>query len=64
LQCADYTIIFSDKYKNHLWNLKGILIYYEQISGMRINFHKSKIIPLNVDEVVAHELCHICLSSR
>jgi hypothetical protein len=40
-------------------NLKGVLMLFEKILGMRINFHKSDCIPLNVDEVRSHEIAHI-----
>jgi len=39
--------------------LKHILLWFEQISGMKNSFHKSEIIPLNADEEVVHELAHL-----
>jgi hypothetical protein len=30
--------------------MKWILTCFEQMSGMRINYHKSEIIPMNVSE--------------
>jgi hypothetical protein len=33
-----------------LKNLKGVLALFEQISGMRINFHKSELIPINLEQ--------------
>jgi hypothetical protein len=32
---------------------------FEQVSGMRINFHKSECIPLNVEDSIVHEITHI-----
>jgi hypothetical protein len=32
---------------------------FEQVSGMRINFHKSEVIPLNLEEDVVHDISHI-----
>jgi hypothetical protein len=32
---------------------------FEQVPGMRINFHKSEVIPLNLEEDVVHEISHI-----
>jgi hypothetical protein len=32
---------------------------FEQASGMRINFHKSEIIPLNLDNNLVHEISHV-----
>lgn len=59
LQYADDTILFSDANLEHLLNLKGILMWFEQLSGMRINFHKSEIIAMNLPVEVAHEISHL-----
>lgn len=41
-------------------NLKGILLlWFEQISGMRVNFLKSELIPMNLSEIEAHEISHL-----
>jgi hypothetical protein len=64
LQYADDTIVFTDVEENHLVNLKGILLWFEQISGMRVNFHKSEIIPMNLSVSEAHDLSHFFLSFR
>jgi hypothetical protein len=62
LQYADDTILFSKAAEDSvLRNLKCILMWYEQVSGMRINFQKSEIIPLNLDQDEAHRLAHIFL---
>ena len=45
LQYADDTIIFSDVDPQYTKNLKSILIWFKHLSGMRINFHKSELIP-------------------
>lgn len=59
LQYADDTILFSDIDENHLRNLKGTLAWFEKISGMRINFHKSELIPMNLEEADTHRIAHI-----
>lgn len=59
LQYADDTILFSDHDEQHLKNLKGSLALFEQISGMRINFHKSEFIPINLDQNETHRAAHI-----
>jgi hypothetical protein len=59
LQYADDTILFSSAEESHIRNLKYILMWYEQISGMRINFHKSELVPMNIDPDIAHRLAHI-----
>jgi hypothetical protein len=40
-------------------NLKRILMWYEQVSGMSINFHKSEIVPLNLEDRETQRLAHI-----
>lgn len=59
LQYADDTILFSKAEESVLRNLKCVLMWYEQISGMRINFHKSELVPLNLEEEEAHRLAHV-----
>ncbi|WVZ90240.1 hypothetical protein U9M48_036556 [Paspalum notatum var. saurae] len=59
LQYADDTIIFSSAKKGHLSNLKCILLWFEKISGMRINFHKSEFIAMNLEDSVSHDISHI-----
>jgi hypothetical protein len=49
LQYADITLLFLEKYTNVPANLKLILTCFEQILGMRINYHKSEPIPINMD---------------
>jgi hypothetical protein len=49
LQYADDTILFSSADFSQLLNLKHVIIWFEQISGMRVNFHKSEIITLNLE---------------
>lgn len=58
LQYADDTILFYSAKEDHLNNLKCVLACYERVSGMRINFHKSEVIPVNVDTEVGHEIGH------
>jgi hypothetical protein len=59
LQYADDTILFSDVEPDHLLNLKGILLWFEQVSGMRVNFHKSEVITLNLADEATHEISHL-----
>lgn len=46
LQYTDDTILFSSSDPFHLNNLKHTIMWFEHISGMRVNFHKSEIITL------------------
>ena len=43
LQYADDTIIFIDHDLEQVKNLKLLLCAFEQLSGLKINFHKSEI---------------------
>jgi hypothetical protein len=43
LQYADDTIIFIDHDPKQAKNLKLLLCTFEQLSGLKINFHKSEI---------------------
>jgi hypothetical protein len=49
LQYANDTLIFLEKDVSVAFNLKWMLTCFEQISGMRINFHKSESIPINIE---------------
>jgi hypothetical protein len=59
LQYSDDILLFSSSDDGGLRNLIGVLMLFERVSGIRINFHKSECIPLNVDEERAHEIAHI-----
>jgi len=50
LQYADDTIIFLDKDPNKARNLKWILTCFEHMSGMRVNYLKSELVPLNLED--------------
>jgi hypothetical protein len=50
LQYAYDTILFSASSPVYTTNLKWVLTCFEQVSGMRINYKKSEIIPLGLDE--------------
>ena len=43
LQYADDTILFLDANEKVVKNMKWIFTCFEQMSGMRINYHKSEI---------------------
>jgi hypothetical protein len=43
LQYADDTILFMEHDLEKAWNLKLILAAFEQLSGLKINFHKSEL---------------------
>ena len=49
MQYVDDTLLFLGNNLDHAKNLKWLLSCFEQISGMRINFHKCDLVPFNID---------------
>lgn len=49
LQYADDTIIMCKNTRENLWCLKSVLRIFEMASGLRVNFHKSCLVGMNVD---------------
>jgi hypothetical protein len=48
MQYVDETLLFLESKMENVQNLKWLLSYFEQLSGMRINFHKCDLVPINV----------------
>jgi hypothetical protein len=48
MQYADDTLLFLNKSLDNARNLKWLLSCFEQMSGMRINFHKCDLVPINI----------------
>jgi hypothetical protein len=59
LQYADDTILFSDSNTAYTANLKKVLTCFEQVSGMRINYSKSELIPLGLEPEELETLANI-----
>jgi hypothetical protein len=59
LQDANDTILFSSVEECHLRNLKCNLVWIEKLPGIRINYHKSELIPINLDDDLIHKVAHI-----
>lgn len=59
LQYANDTIIFLEKDTKRARNLKDILSYFQMMSGMRINYNKSEIVPLNLEDSDLLEISNI-----
>lgn len=51
LQYADDTVLFIQNTEVNILNLKFILFCFEEISGMEINYHKSEVLTVGIDEV-------------
>ncbi|KAK2393020.1 hypothetical protein QL285_055002 [Trifolium repens] len=50
LQYADDTPLVGEACVENLWTMKAILKWFELISGLKVNFFKSKLIGINVDD--------------
>ncbi|MCH79472.1 putative non-LTR retroelement reverse transcriptase [Trifolium medium] len=50
LQFADDTILMGEDSWNNLWTIKTLLRGFELVSGLKINFVKSKLYGLNVND--------------
>jgi hypothetical protein len=48
LQYADDTLIFLENDERNAINMKWTLTCFEQISGMKINYHKSELMAINL----------------
>jgi hypothetical protein len=59
LQYADDTILLLDDELKNARNVKFILCLFEQISGLKINFHKSEIFCLGATRDGAHQYSKI-----
>ncbi|XP_058775272.1 uncharacterized protein LOC131649529 [Vicia villosa] len=47
LQFADVTLIVGESNWKHVWALRAVLLAFELVSGLGINYHKSKLIGIN-----------------
>jgi hypothetical protein len=59
LQYADDTLLFLKHDNLDACYLKWLMVYFEQISGMKINYHKSDMTPINLDEEEANQMAQI-----
>jgi hypothetical protein len=50
LQYVDDTVLFLQHNLKNAYHLKWLMLYFEQLSGMKINYNKSDMIPVNLDE--------------
>jgi hypothetical protein len=59
LQYADDTILFLEPDMHMARILMWILTCFENLSGMRINYHKSDLFTINLPEAYAKEFAHV-----
>jgi hypothetical protein len=50
LQFADDTIFMGEGSWKNIWTVKAILRSFELVSGLKINFSKSSIVWINLDD--------------
>lgn len=58
LHFADDTLIFLEANPWMVENLKFLLLGFESLSGLKINFHKSALVPLNISNNLATSLAN------
>ena len=59
LQCADDTLRFLEDNLDKANNLKWLLICYEKMTGMKINYDKSDLLTIGVEEKRVNELAKV-----
>jgi hypothetical protein len=59
VQYADDTIIILQADRDQLASLHSLLDAYSQSTGLKINFHKSQMIPINITNEKAQELASV-----
>ena len=59
LQYVDDTILFIQDSVEYAKNLKWILTYFEKLSGLKINFHKSDLHTIHVYDAMSREFAQI-----
>jgi hypothetical protein len=59
LQYADDTMILIENDDNSINNLKFLLICFELLSGLKINYHKSEVIVIGVDSQEQPRVAHL-----
>jgi len=59
LQYADDTLLFLENNMEKACNLKWLLVCFEQMSGMKINYDKSDLLTVGLEEVHANEFARL-----
>jgi hypothetical protein len=50
VQYADDTLLIMKEDAQHLWFLKSLLNSFAQSTGLKVNYQKSQMLPINVTE--------------
>ena len=59
IQYVDDTVIFLSARDEELVAFKNMLLTFQQSTGLKVNFAKSSMIPLNLDESEANRLAAV-----
>jgi hypothetical protein len=59
LQFANDTLLMGVKSTANIRILKAILILFESVSGLKFNFHKSKLYGVNISDSWLHEAASV-----
>lgn len=55
LQYVDDTLLVGEATPENLWAMKAILRCFELVSGLKVNFHKSRVMGINMVEQRRHD---------
>lgn len=55
LQYANDTLLVGEATWSNLWATKSILRCFEMVSGLKVKFHKSRVIGVNVDNIFLND---------
>ena len=64
LQYADDTLLFLENNLEKAANLKWLLVCFEQLSGMKINYDKSDLLVLGMDDERANDVAKVFCCKR
>jgi hypothetical protein len=59
LQFADDTLIIGEKSLANIRSMSVVLILFEEVLGLKVNFHKSKLTAVNVSDLWLYEATRI-----
>lgn len=51
LQFTDDTLIIGGKSSKNIWCIKALLQLFECVYGLKVNFHKSQLFGINVEDI-------------
>jgi hypothetical protein len=61
LQYADDTLLFLDNDEQGVSHLKWLMVCFDHLSGMKMNYHKNVLTPINLGEDEACNFAKVLL---